>query len=157
MSSRRRQPGCIWLVLLLLPIFGSPPSGAHLLSPLMWRSFYPTQLAASVVASSPLGLVYLAPLVLLLPDRRGISPSAEKHRVHPKAFVIRDCLESELRPPARRSPRPLSLLKQSLGRVGGIFLLYCPALLWIGFARHHHRLRWLRGSLMLMPLKTLSQ
>ena len=26
--------------------------------------------------------------------------------VHPKAFVIRDCLESELRPPAQRPPRP---------------------------------------------------
>ena len=71
--------------------------------------------------------MYLAPLWFYscLIDAESL-PSVEKHRVHPKAFVIRDCLESELRPLAQRPPRPLSLLKQSLGRVGGLFpVLHC--------------------------------
>ena len=126
-------------------------SGGHLLIPLLCRPFYPTQLPTPVVVCSPLGLVYLAPLWFYscLIDAESL-PSVEKHRVHPKAFVIRDCLESELRPLAQRPPRPLSLLKQSLGRVGGHFpVLHC----FVGLARHHHRLCRLRSSPMLMPRK----
>ena len=111
---------CPYLVLHLWWSFTDPPPVSTSLS-------HPVRLPTPVVVCSPLGLVYLAPLWFYscLIDAESL-PSVEKHRVHPKAFVIRDCLESELRPPAQRPPRPLSLLKQSLGRVGGLFpVLHC--------------------------------
>ena len=99
-----------WLYLVCLAAVAHiwfSTSGGHLLIPLLCRPFYPTQLPTPVVVCSPLGLVYLAPLWFYscLIDAESL-PSVEKHRVHPKAFVIRDCLESELRPLAQRPPRP---------------------------------------------------